>query len=681
MANAAATFLSPLFCFKVSIRLLESTKRPEMSGQQQPGGDLPELRGALNTGVSAYSEGLDSMARSAPASSTHSDAGDDFVTGSVSGVGAADNMTLTSHNDIDAGTNHYNAENNSTAEITDGVLGQDEDLEAGMPEVDYSYLERDPLTMAIQQAAGETYALHDLFGDYFKAPDTDDVDGGLRAPQQEAVDPMVYDLYGILRDVIGEDLIEPGAIEYLREEAHRKVDELVNACIEDDLSVLVDVVGEETAAMIKAQSNSGNNVPLIVLSAAYPYIKKPTQNHLRESNLLVTLPTVHPNCQILHLDPVPYHPQLNAPKDSTARRIYTPKNTMHWTYEPRTQQFLSNARMVQWSDGTTTVHVGSESYAMDTFTDQGLTFLGREQKLYRGDKAIDAVVEAVAVDNHVTLRPRSDVKSSVDDVISAASERRAAQDIKTKVGMQIGGIPRLGVVGSKKKSLEEEYIEKEKASLHKFAAACAKEGKPLSMMEIWAREQKILESVRAAADSMEALVARQRKEEDERKRAEAEEAARKSQLRASGGSSGRFSHGGKADRRTEDVQYDHLQAEEENAKLLQSLGDGDAVDESPTKKKARIEFEDSVVGGADGDGEATAMRKAVLAALRATITALQEKGSTSSAADMLEATYADLVSQTKVDSAAVIRKVEAAISDAADEEADFDFSPVRAALY
>jgi hypothetical protein len=190
---------------------------------------VPEVRAALNTGASGYSEGLDSMARSAPASSNNSENGDDF--GGTSGASGLDNLTLTSH-----GGGVYDSSAGDDHPVMDEHL-----LAAAAAAEDGAYFEQDPLQLAVQNA-DNNLALHDLFGELFRAPDQDGEEDIQVAPQE----PMAFDLYGILRDVVGENFLmgaDLAAIEFLRGQARNKIDELVNSCFQDQLNVLDETVG------------------------------------------------------------------------------------------------------------------------------------------------------------------------------------------------------------------------------------------------------------------------------------------------------------------------------------------------------------------------------------------------------------------------------------------------------
>eukprot|EP00658_Telonema_sp_P-2_P028303 TRINITY_DN21707_c0_g1_i2.p1 TRINITY_DN21707_c0_g1~~TRINITY_DN21707_c0_g1_i2.p1 ORF type:complete len:271 (+),score=112.21 TRINITY_DN21707_c0_g1_i2:222-1034(+) len=269
------------------------------------------------------------------------------------------------------------------------------------------------------------------------------------------------------------------------------------------------------------------------------------------------------------------------------------------------------------------------------------------------------------------------------------------------VGMQVGGLPMTGIQG-RKKTLGEEFIEKEKEKLQKFAASCQREGRPLSMMDMWNRERDILERARGNADRMEEMLAMQRKETEDAKKVEAEAAAQRSLLRASGG-------GSKSLRRTIDSSFDgnddEAAAEDiaaQNAELERTFQEGsttndDVTTQSPSLKKSRIEWDDTneitttaspaavaapaapTTATTTSNDESSQKRTQVLAALKACIAAAHSKDM-ALAAELLEATHGDVEGQTMVDVKAMQRKVEATISDIMDDEPEFDFAALRAVL-
>lgn len=87
--------------------------------------------------------------------------------------------------------------------------------------------------------------------------------------------------------------------------------------------------------------------PNVTMSAAIPTKSDPIaaklegaeakQAVLLKSTVLLTLPTVYPNRQILHFDTVPFNPMTTRPKESTDRKTFTPQNIMMWTYEPKSK--------------------------------------------------------------------------------------------------------------------------------------------------------------------------------------------------------------------------------------------------------------------------------------------------------------------------------------------------------
>eukprot|EP00758_Cryptobia_borreli_P006149 Tbor_TRINITY_DN5093_c1_g2::TRINITY_DN5093_c1_g2_i1::g.14085::m.14085 len=232
------------------------------------------------------------------------------------------------------------------------------------------------------------------------------------------------------------------------------------------------------------------------VSSAFPYDKSINKDPMA-STLLLTMPTVDPNCQILHFDHVPYHPNLSNDlrEASGDRKVYTSKNVIQWTYNPNTKEYLSNSRIIQWSDGTSSLHIGTEMYTIETFTDQGLTFLAKEQTMYRGDSSTTALVEAFPVDNHVTLRP---CRTSLGE--SLVSNRASHNIKKPLVGVPMDATPGLPSIGSRRgRTPQEDFVDMEREKLRIRAAERAKEGHPMSMSDLLMEDQDILRMAKDAA--------------------------------------------------------------------------------------------------------------------------------------------------------------------------------------
>lgn len=94
---------------------------------------------------------------------------------------------------------------------------------------------------------------------------------------------------------------------------------------------------------------------------------------------LLHLPSMSGNRRSLHIDGKPYDPKYpEAPMPSTERAIYTPLNVMRWAHDLSRDVDLSNARLVKWSSGSWTLHIGSDVYAVASDKTASLVVVGEE---------------------------------------------------------------------------------------------------------------------------------------------------------------------------------------------------------------------------------------------------------------------------------------------------------------
>ncbi|KNH03823.1 RNA polymerase-associated protein LEO1 [Perkinsela sp. CCAP 1560/4] len=89
-----------------------------------------------------------------------------------------------------------------------------------------------------------------------------------------------------------------------------------------------------------------------------------TKSTATDSSSLVRLPVIHPHRQILHIDPTPFQPDTELPRNSTFRAVYTPENIIRSRCQNGRE--VSNARTVAWSNGDITVHIGDDVYKLQS---------------------------------------------------------------------------------------------------------------------------------------------------------------------------------------------------------------------------------------------------------------------------------------------------------------------------
>lgn len=439
----------------------------------------------------------------------------------------------------------------------------------------------------------------------------------LAAEEQSArfCDPALLDTETILGDVFGDNIGFVHEAFNVTDAAHAHLlkKALDDARLADCMSELDEFFGPH-AEYVKTDQGASLR-PNVTMSAAFPHSGRggnstastsstvksegTSVGELLRSTVLLTMPTVHPNRQILHFETAPYNPATSRPKESTDRKTFTPQNIMMWTYDRKSRRYLSNTRVIQWSDGTTTLHVGAESYDIETCTDGALSFLGERRHMYRCDKAYSAIIETVPVDNHVTVMSRSDKMNSIDAITAARAAKAVAENAALSIGLPITGLPAFVGDAGGRKSTEEEYVDTERAALKKLIAQMERDGTPMTVAEQMRRDAQILNDVIAIGSGIDALVAKQHarraEEEEERRAAKAEREAANAmktgtkRVRIPGGIGGEGAEKrARAERKTdrEPTGYENgMTAEEENEAALEAA---DAEDLSGDKWRAAL---------------------------------------------------------------------------------------------
>ena len=108
---------------------------------------------------------------------------------------------------------------------------------------------------------------------------------------------------------------------------------------------------------------------------------------------VVRFPVVQPNRQILHMDPKPFDASTETPLESNHRNVYTPFNVIRQRLV--NGQAQGNARVVRWSNGDTTLHIGTDVYAMEapTRANDPHYIMRRETFTQENCEAGDGIVE------------------------------------------------------------------------------------------------------------------------------------------------------------------------------------------------------------------------------------------------------------------------------------------------
>lgn len=361
-------------------------------------------------------------------------------------------------------------------------------------------------------SANDTAAItmKDLFGALFQMDTT--------TAKQPIQDPTLVDTRSILFSHFGEFIreedIELGETDDLTREMQANKEARHRA----ELERLFGVTGTDVLA---AQSLE----PFGMLRSSLP---TPPTLGPQEEMWLVEMPKVEPNRQTMHADPQPFFPSSCTYLQSDARMLYTPYNVMRWTYLSAKKLFMSNSRIVRWSDGSSTLHIGTDVYSLQQAKSQAaLHLLGNPAVVEKGPVALPSLVATVKPDRHLVLESTGAV--SVERAVITESLQHRTIASKQKLGYSTATLPAIDWTKPVKgRNPYEEYVAMEYDRRQKEMARRAKEGRPMSLAEQIEMEQEMLQHLRTT--SAEVLLEQQ----NEARREAALRVARAQDARAAG---------------------------------------------------------------------------------------------------------------------------------------------------
>jgi hypothetical protein len=388
---------------------------------------------------------------------------------------------------------HLNAAESLLVDDLNTVTANDlDDLVATMSSHGGSVVS-DGLGMASVATPVGGFTLHDLFGQYFHT--------GLLAgeAQQSAltddiVDPELLDSRTYVEKLFGrhvdEAMIDPLSKTSLTTLMQSAATADARADVEGFFGV--HVKREHLKERLGDERNELRG-GFAILHATLPKIP----HELAESKgelWLAELPKVDPNRQVLHVDPTIFRPSVNGVSipPSNDRRLFTTQNIIRWTYLKERKEVLSNARLVTWSDGSRTIHVGRDRFEVAQSSQNSLSLLGAPTKLYKSDKVMPGMVGVQSYDNRVLIK--------VSDAPSISSEIVGETQMHREIGMERrlsfatdAPLPRVDAKKPKQDmTSEEQWVLREREARRKEMARREAIGHPMSVLEQLEEERKMM---------------------------------------------------------------------------------------------------------------------------------------------------------------------------------------------
>ncbi|KAG8348656.1 putative Leo1 like protein [Trypanosoma vivax] len=215
---------------------------------------------------------------------------------------------------------------------------------------------------------------------------------------------------------------------------------------------------------------------------------------------LTDMPKITPNRQTLHMEPQPFAPSSFSKPKSTERKLYTPQNVVRWAHHHATDTFMSNARVVRWSDGSVTLHVGSDLFTLQQSKDNSLTMLASPVVVGKDDLKTQAMVSVLTPDEHYVVEGAS--AASIEKAVTEESLRLRSISAQHNLAYTVSTLP--AIDWNKKtntgRTSIEEYVMLEYNRRQKIIEQRKKEGRPMTLTEQMEMENELLQKLQTLSD-------------------------------------------------------------------------------------------------------------------------------------------------------------------------------------
>jgi hypothetical protein len=359
-----------------------------------------------------------------------------------------------------------------------------------------------------------------LFGPAFRVEEED---------RETFKDPALVDTRAILQELFGAAVREDDVDIFKEERAG-----LDNVAKEMRLNkeLLVYAVGERYFGAASTQVlRSGEYVPFTLLESSLPPAWVADRQRATSPAWLLEMPAIYPNRQTLHADPRPCDPSTCDYLESSKSALYTPSNVLRWTMDGST--CASNARMVRWSDGSVTLHVGGDVLSLTASQEPTLHLLGESLQVGKAGMEIDALIGSIAPEKHFSVG----LAGAVSVEAALAQERRQRELGNSDRNLPFADLtmPPIDWARPRKgRTIQEEYVREEYDNREKEMKRRIKEGRPMTLTEQLRLEAQLQDHVTGATA--------------EELQAEREDALRQAALRAAARSEKRATKRSRFDR-------------------------------------------------------------------------------------------------------------------------------------
>lgn len=306
-------------------------------------------------------------------------------------------------------------------------------------------------------------------------------------------DPALNDTRTILQELFGAAVREADLEMF---QAERDGEDIVATEMRANKELLVYAEGERYFGAAGTQVlRSDQHVPFTLLEGALPPTWAEDRKRATTPAWLLEMPAIYPNRQTLHADPRPCDPSVCDYLESNKFMLYTPSNVLRWTMEGAS--CASNARVVRWSDGSMTMHVGGDVMTLRPSQEPSLHLLSESLEVGKAGMEIDALIGSIVPEKHLSAGLGGAV--SIETALAQERRHRELGNTDRNLPFADSTMPPIDWTRPRKgRSIQEEFVHEEYENRSKEMKRRIKEGRPMTLTEQLALEAQLQDHVTGA---------------------------------------------------------------------------------------------------------------------------------------------------------------------------------------
>ncbi|KAG5492705.1 hypothetical protein JKF63_01285 [Porcisia hertigi] len=313
----------------------------------------------------------------------------------------------------------------------------------------------------------------------------------VEGPNQVSVqDPGLIDTRSILCDLFGGGIREEDV--YLFPEERNGI-EVLSREMKTNKDVLVYEEGARYFGRAGADVlRTDENVPFTLLESSLPARWDLKRERAMSPSWLLDMPVIFPNRQTLHADPRPCDPSTCAYLESNKFMLYTPSNVMRWRVNENGAS--SNSRIVHWSDGSMTMHIGNDVLTLLPSQESTLNLLGESLKVGKAGMEIDAVMASTVPQKYLTARLGE--AASIETALAQERRQREIENRQRNLPYVDSFMPSIDWARPRKgRSIQEEFVREEYEMREREVKRRIKDGRPMTLAEQLQLEARLQDHV------------------------------------------------------------------------------------------------------------------------------------------------------------------------------------------